>query len=239
MTEQDISKIEREMAVALPSDYKAALLKSPALTDERGDDRHLFQHADAIIDLNKRYREGFAGLPPWPAHYFFIGDDGAANCYLLDLTKSPSPVFFAGHGNLKNIRKDSATLANWMGCDLDEPQQDEVDSDAITPDEFRKQARAKVAKGILGCVLMAGFYVALAFAGYLPHDPQVFIPAAIPFVYLCIGIVELLTGRPYRQLADAWMNLRGWQRGIIGTLIVLVCGFVLLLVMTAVVMWFT
>ena len=55
----------------------------------------------------------------------------------------------------------------------------------------------------------------------------------------CVGIVELLTGRPYQQLAEAWMALRGWQRGVIGTLIVLVAGFLIIVVMTAVVMFFT
>jgi hypothetical protein len=65
------------------------------------------------------------------------------------------------------------------------------------------------------------------------------IPAGIPFVYLCVGIVELLTGRPFQQLADAWMSLKGWQRGIIGTLIVVVAGFLILIVATAMVMWFT
>jgi hypothetical protein len=86
---------------------------------------------------------------------------------------------------------------------------------------------------------MTGFFVAIAFAGYMPRTPFMLIPAGIPFVYFCIGVIEVLTGRPYKQLADAWMGLRGWQRGVIGTLIVLAGGFVIIIVMTAVVMWFT
>jgi len=97
----------------------------------------------------------------------------------------------------------------------------------------------KVAIGILGCLAMAGLFVALASAGYLPGDPFMLIPAAVPFVYGCIGVVELLTGRPYQQLADSWMALSGWQRGVIGTLIVLVAGFLIIVVMTAVLMLFT
>jgi hypothetical protein len=111
--------------------------------------------------------------------------------------------------------------------------------ETTTPPEFRKRALKKVALGILGTLAMAGLFMAIAFAGYMPGNPFMLVPAAIPFVYFCVGVIELLTGRPYRQLADAWMALKGWQRGIIGTLVVLVAGFLIIVVMTAVVMWFT
>lgn len=104
---------------------------------------------------------------------------------------------------------------------------------------FRKRALNKVVIGVFGCLGVAGLLVALAFAGYLPDDPFALVPAAIPFVYCWIGVVELLTGRPYQQLADAWMALKGWQRGLIGTFIVLVAGFLIIVVMTAAVMLFT
>ena len=113
-----------------------------------------------------------------------------------------------------------------------------MNTDTTTTD-FRKRALKKLILGILGCVLMAGIYVAIAFAGYMPGNPFMLIPAAFPFVYVCIGIIELLTGRPFQQLADSWMALKGWQRGVIGTLIVLVGGFVIVVVMAAVVMFFT
>jgi hypothetical protein len=111
--------------------------------------------------------------------------------------------------------------------------------DTTTAPEFRKRALKKVTIGILGCLGMAVLFIGIAFAGYMPGNPFMLIPAAIPFVYFCVGIVELLTGRPYQQLAEAWMALRGWQRGVIGTLIVLVAGFLIIVVMTAVVMFFT
>lgn len=104
---------------------------------------------------------------------------------------------------------------------------------------FRQSALKKVILGILGCLGMAGLYVAIAFAGFVPANPFMLIPAGIPFVYFCIGIIELLTGRPFQQLADAWMALQGWQRGVIGTLIVLVGGFLIFVVMAAVAIWLT
>ena len=113
-----------------------------------------------------------------------------------------------------------------------------MDTKSIAP-EFRKRALKKITIGILGCLGMAGLFIAIAFAGYMPGNPFMLIPAAIPFVYFCVGTIELLTDRPYQQLADAWMALKGWQRGVIGTFIVLVAGFLIMVVVTAVVLWFT
>ena len=108
-----------------------------------------------------------------------------------------------------------------------------------TDQAFRKRALKKVTIGILGCLGMAGLFISIAFAGYMPGNPFMLIPGGIPFVYLFIGVIGLLTGRPYQQLADAWMALRGWHRGVIGTLIMLVGGFVIIIVLAAVLMWFT
>ena len=49
--------------------------------------------------------------------------------------------------------------------------------------------------------------------------------------YSCIGLAEIVTGRPFNRLAAAWMELAGWQRGVLGILIVLgAFAFVALLV---------
>jgi hypothetical protein len=108
-----------------------------------------------------------------------------------------------------------------------------------TAQEFRRRALKKVTIGILGCLGMAGLFISIPFAGYMPGNPFMLVPACIPFVYVCIGVIELLTGRSYHQLADGWMALRGRHRGVIGTLIVLVGGFLIIIVVTALVMWFT
>jgi hypothetical protein len=130
MTEQDISKIERELAVTLPADYKAAVQNYPVRADYGTDDSVLFDDAEAVIDQNRRYRAGFAGLPPWPSHYFFIGDDGAASCYLLDLSKSPAPVLFADHGNIDDIRTEATAVEDWVTRYLADLRADGVDPDA-------------------------------------------------------------------------------------------------------------
>lgn len=113
-----------------------------------------------------------------------------------------------------------------------------MSTDTITgPKDFSKRALKKLIIGILGFVLMAGLFLIISLAGYMPGNPFMLIPAAIPFVYFCVGVIELLTGRPFQQLADAWMALRGWQRGVIGTLIVVVAGFLVIFLMAALLMW--
>ena len=48
-----------------------------------------------------------------------------------------------------------------------------------------------------------------------------------PGVLALIGLVELTSGMPISHLSKAWDGLRGWQRGVIGTLIL--AAFALLL----------
>ncbi len=104
--------------------------------------------------------------------------------------------------------------------------------------DFRKRALKKLVIGILGFLLMASVFLVLSSVGYMPGGPFMLIPAGVPFVYFCIGVIELLTGRPFQQLADAWMALRGWQRGVIGTKIVLIAGSLIAVLITALFMWF-
>lgn len=87
---------------------------------------------------------------------------------------------------------------------------------------FRRRAWIKVGIGAIGFGAMLGlfFLIGMMF-GYAPVNPFKMIPLCIPFVYFCIGLIEVVSGRPYRQLAAAWMSLRGWQRGVIGTIIII------------------
>lgn len=96
---------------------------------------------------------------------------------------------------------------------------------------FRKRAWVKVGTGVIGFGAMLGlfFLIGRIFGYEFVFSPFRMIPLCIPFVYFCIGLIEVVSGRPYRQLAAAWMSLRGWQRGIIGTIIIVVSLAVILL----------
>lgn len=56
------------------------------------------------------------------------------------------------------------------------------------------------------------------------HAHSIHIPlvgASLLLALALIGSVELITGAPFQRLADSWMCLKGSQRGVLGTLIVL------------------
>jgi hypothetical protein len=65
------------------------------------------------------------------------------------------------------------------------------------------------------------------------------IPAALPFVFVCVGFIEAVSGVPYRRLAQRWMVLRGWQRGVLGTFIVVAALCFILGGVTFFIMMFT
>jgi hypothetical protein len=65
------------------------------------------------------------------------------------------------------------------------------------------------------------------------------IGATLPFACACIGFIELMTGAPYLRLARSWMGLRGWQRGVLGTFIVVASFVIIICVVTFCVMIFT
>ena len=91
--------------------------------------------------------------------------------------------------------------------------------------------RSVRSKGFLRFVIGLGaFAVGLTIPMFvLPYfglqlTPMGMIPFALPGAYALSGLVELITGVSFLDLARHWDDLQGWQRGILGTFIVLVGG---------------
>ena len=108
---------------------------------------------------------------------------------------------------------------------------------AISSSEIRKRGlKAAVIGGVIFAAILYGMYWLSA------HNDKfhfAVIGASLPFAYACVGFIELVTGAPYQRLAQNWMSLRGWQRGILGTFIVLASLVIILCVVTFFVMLFT
>jgi hypothetical protein len=97
MVSEDLDRIERELGIRLPGEYRALILTYPMALGASGPDYELLDDPAELVAVNRRFREqGFFGLP-WPAHFFCFGGDGSGNEYYLDLRKDPSPVYFADH----------------------------------------------------------------------------------------------------------------------------------------------
>jgi SMI1 / KNR4 family (SUKH-1) len=82
LTDNDVARIESALNVRLPDDYVTFLIQDRS--DATVDDTTALSDADAIIEATQEYRRGFAGLPPWPHLYVYIGDEADACPYVLD-----------------------------------------------------------------------------------------------------------------------------------------------------------
>ena len=96
-----------------------------------------------------------------------------------------------------------------------------VETPTSNPGAIRRKGAIKLLGGLLGTALLIGGVVFAAARGFQFKSPFTMIPLAIPFVYFCIGGIETITGAPFRRTAELWMALKGWQRGLLGTFIVL------------------
>jgi len=97
LTPSDLDRIERELGIRLPADYRALLTNYPAALGRQGSDYELLDDPQPLIEINTLYRaQGFFDMP-WPEHYYSIGGDGSGNDYYLDLRVQQSPVYFADH----------------------------------------------------------------------------------------------------------------------------------------------
>lgn len=61
----------------------------------------------------------------------------------------------------------------------------------------------------------------------------------VPGAFALVGLVQTVSGVPFSELAGRWDDLQGWQRGILGTLIVLVAVSIIIggLLLFASLMW--
>lgn len=103
-SDSDVARIESGLNVRLPDDYATFLTQDRS--EATVDDTTALSDADAIIAATQEYRRGFAGLPPWPHFYIYIGDETDACPYALDTASGR--VIRMDKGNL-----DRAPLAQY------------------------------------------------------------------------------------------------------------------------------
>jgi hypothetical protein len=108
---------------------------------------------------------------------------------------------------------------------------------AVMSSEIRKRGFKRV---ILAGGLFAVNVALLLWLGSKAHAVNFpIVGMSLPLALTLIGGIELVTGAPFQRLANSWMSLRGWQRGVLGTLIVFASLAMILCVVTFVVMMFT
>lgn len=63
------------------------------------------------------------------------------------------------------------------------------------------------------------------------------IGAATIAAYGLAGTIEIISGVPFTALASKWDSLKGWQRGILGTLIAIFAFIVFVFVLSSLPIW--
>lgn len=87
MTDNDLDRIERELGIRLPVDYREIMRAYPFGPGTHAAEFGLPDDADGLITANRGPGpHGFAG-------YFRIGSDGGEEEYYIDLHRIRSPVY--------------------------------------------------------------------------------------------------------------------------------------------------
>jgi hypothetical protein len=96
MTLEDIARIETDLGVRLPEDYRALMEAYPFPPDSFTAEFVMPNNATHLIEINRErstLSKPKKGRSEPPASYFEIGGDGGEERYLIDLSQAESPVY--------------------------------------------------------------------------------------------------------------------------------------------------
>jgi hypothetical protein len=83
----------------------------------------------------------------------------------------------------------------------------------------RMAGARKIALGIVGSVVAWSLFAWARGQGFTPNA-FLMIPLATPAAWGLAGLLEVVTGLEFTQIARKWDELAGWQRGVLGLLVV-------------------
>jgi hypothetical protein len=86
ITAEDLDRIEQELGLQLPGDYRSLMLDYPFPADSYTAECLLVNDPEALKELA-------AERDPLPPQSFIVGDDGGEELYFIDLTRASSPVY--------------------------------------------------------------------------------------------------------------------------------------------------
>ena len=159
MTEDQIAGIELKLGVQLPPDYRAFLTRDEG--DDVLDDVTVLTGADEIVEATLEYRKGFAGLPPWPAHWVYVGDESDACPYMADCLTGK--FLQTDKGNVKRPPlEEFASFADFRAEREETARRDAAIQAAMPPPTWKDNLRDKVPL-IVGLLLVFVVLPAVAF----------------------------------------------------------------------------
>ena len=112
MNDNDLGRIERELSVTLPPEYRALQLSYPNDLDSDIREHEIFDDAERVIAETKLARSNDFMTSSWQAAYVVIGDSGCGDWYFLDTTQSPAPVRCWNH-EIDEIEDEATDIQKW------------------------------------------------------------------------------------------------------------------------------
>ncbi len=112
MTHDDVSRIERELGITVPEDYRALVTDYPAELWKHVSDFDLLDDPSGVIEINREVRTGDFYDLTWPEEYFAIGETRRGDYYCLDLSNDASPVIYFDH-EAKAFLERAPSLQEW------------------------------------------------------------------------------------------------------------------------------
>ena len=94
-----------------------------------------------------------------------------------------------------------------------------------TPRQVRRRGIKLIG---IGLVFGALWFAMMEFLMVERHRQVMGPGLGLPLLPLLIGLVELASGRHFDELSRRWDQLRGWQRGLLGLVIVALATVVIL-----------
>lgn len=97
MTDADLRRIEAELRLTLPNDYRRLVLASPFRPV--GHDRvyWLYADPDEVIRATREPLSGYYEGVGWLPTHLAIGETAMGDQYVLDVARTPSPVYCLSH----------------------------------------------------------------------------------------------------------------------------------------------
>ena len=143
MTRDDITRIEFELGIELPEQYRQAVVPYP-VPALRGNTEWMFWNdPNELIALNKRMREGERFREAWPPRFFALGEDGGGCSDAIDLEDPEYGVFWFDrqHINVSNSDRSDEKIDAWVKRQISDSKHD-LEADGIDPQGTPEETRA-------------------------------------------------------------------------------------------------
>ncbi len=92
---------------------------------------------------------------------------------------------------------------------------------------IRRKGYKKLCIGSVALIVVSSFVYWLQLQGYSPTSFAL-MGLAAPVAIGLVGFLEVLMNRPFSEMEAWWNSLKGWQRGLLGLLVVIVAFSVLI-----------